>query len=444
MKKESIFDNKTFLVVLSVVMAFLAWIFVSLNSNDTKGKTISGIAIDMQQVDESIGKLGLSTISAEQPKVTVRVEGVIYDIGNLTASDVRVYPDISKVTTAGVHTVELKGEVEDGDKNISIESISPASVQIKFDSLETVTMDIKARLSGYSAPADDYLIRDVSVSPSSVELTGPAEDIARISQCVVEKDIDQELTSSYSETLPIQFLDVDGNELDLKYVVSDVTEARVTIPILKKKVVPVRLDFINVPEGFPVGQLSFHISNEEIEVAGPAEAIDRYKEIPLGQIDLRTLDIGMTESFAVELPTGFVNTQNIQSVLVQLNSEGMVSKNFNVSTILINNVPLNYQATATTQEIPNVKVVGPQSIVENLVAGDIVATVDLEESSSIASGQIELPVKISIPKKGLVWASGSYKAIISIAEQNGSQTTTEDETEQPQEPQSEPTEQQTE
>ena len=86
--------------------------------------------------------------------------------------------------------------------------------------------------------------------------------------------------------------------------------------------------------------------------------------------------------------------------------------------------------------------VGPQSIVENLVAGDIVATVDLEESSSIVSGQIELPVKISIPKKGLVWASGSYKAIISIAEQNGSQTTTE--TEQPQEPQSEPTEQQTE
>ena len=315
MKKESIFDNKTFLVVLSVVMAFLAWIFVSLNSNDTKGKTISGIAIDMQQVDESIGKLGLSTISAEQPKVTVRVEGVIYDIGNLTASDVRVYPDISKVTTAGVHTVELKGEVEDGDKNISIESISPASIQIKFDSLETVTMDIKARLSGYSAPAKDYLIRDVSVSPSSVELTGPAEDIARISQCVVEKDIDQELTSSYSETLPIQFLDVDGNELDLKYVVSDVTEARVTIPILKKKVVPVRLDFINVPEGFPVGQLSFHISNEEIEVAGPAEAIDRYKEIPLGQVDLRTLDIGMTESFAVELPTGFVNTQNIQSVV---------------------------------------------------------------------------------------------------------------------------------
>lgn len=35
MKKESIFDNRTFLMVLSVIMAFLAWLFVSMDSNDT-------------------------------------------------------------------------------------------------------------------------------------------------------------------------------------------------------------------------------------------------------------------------------------------------------------------------------------------------------------------------------------------------------------------------
>ena len=418
MKKESIFDNKTFLVVLSVVMAFFAWLFVALDSNDTKGKTISGVSIDMEEVDESIGKLGLSTISSEQPKVSVRVEGVIYDIGNLTADDIRVYPDISKVTTAGMHTIELKGEVVDGSKDITIEEISPSSIQIKFDSLQTKTLEIKAKLSGYSAPADNYLIRDVSVSPSSVAITGPAEDIARISQCVVEKDIDQELTSSYTETLPLKFLDADGNELDLKYVVSDVTEARVTIPILKKKVVPVTLDFINVPDGFPVDELDFTISNEEIEVAGPPEAIDSYTSIPLGQIDIKSLDLNKTESFEVKLPTGFVNTQNIQNVLVQFNSEGMIKKSFNVSNIVVQNVPLNYEAQATTQEITNVEIVGPQEIVESLVAGDIVATVDLQASSSITSGQVELPVTISVPKKGLVWAVGDYKAIVLIEENN--------------------------
>lgn len=46
-------------------------------------KPSPGVTVDMQEVDESIGKLGLSTISTEQIKVSVRVEGVVYDIGNL-------------------------------------------------------------------------------------------------------------------------------------------------------------------------------------------------------------------------------------------------------------------------------------------------------------------------------------------------------------------------
>ncbi len=416
MKKESIFDNRTFLMVLSAVMAFLAWLFVALDSNDTKGKTISGVPIDMEEVDESIGKLGLSTISTEQPKVTVRVEGVIYDIGNLNSTDILVYPDISKVTTAGMHTVELKGEIRDRGKSVTIEEISPPSVQLKFDSLQTKTMEIKPKLSGYSAPADNYLIRDVVVSPSSVELTGPAEDISRVNQCVIINDIDKELTSSYSEVLPLTFLDIDGNELDLKYVVSDVTEARATIPILKKKVIPVKLGFMNVPDGFPVEQLKFNISNEEIEVAGPQESIDQYKEILLGQVDIKSLDIGKTESFTVKLPTGFVNTQNIQNVLVQFKGQEMVKKGFNVSNIQVKNIPINYTATATTPEITNVQVIAPKDVMENLSAGDIVATVDLSESSTIVSGQVELPVKISIPKKGMVWAVGDYKAIVAIEE----------------------------
>ena len=96
----------------------------------------------------------------------------------------------------------------------------------------------------------------------------------------------------------------------------------------------------------------------------------------------------------------------------------MIKKSFNVSNIVVQNVPLNYEAQATTQEITNVEIVGPQEIVESLVAGDIVATVDLQASSSITSGQVELPVTISVPKKGLVWAVGDYKAIVLIEENN--------------------------
>ena len=85
MKKESIFSNKTFLIVLSVIIAFVSWVVVSLDSNDTKGRTISGLSIDMDQVDDTISELGLSIISSDDTRVAVRVEGVTYAIGNLEA-----------------------------------------------------------------------------------------------------------------------------------------------------------------------------------------------------------------------------------------------------------------------------------------------------------------------------------------------------------------------
>ena len=64
----------------------------------------------------------------------------------------------------------------------------------------------------------------------------------------------------------------------------------------------------------------------------------------------------------------------------------MIEKQFNVDNIIIQNVPLNYEAESMTQEITNVRIIGPKDVVEGMVAGDIVATIDLQESSSVSSG----------------------------------------------------------
>ena len=163
---------------------------------------------------------------------------------------------------------------------------------------------------------------------------------------------------------------------------------------LKKKEVPVTLSFINVPEGFPVNQLDFTISNETIEVAGPESNIDQYREISLGQIDIRTLDLNSTYSFSVELPTGYVNTQNIQSVLVQFDSTGMVEKNFNVTNIVVENVPLNYEVEVTTEpsrSIPQGQLYAGASCIAN---GSYFYTSYGDEPHGTASGRRVLVSRI--------------------------------------------------
>lgn len=429
MKKESIFYNSKFLILLSLLIAFLSWLFVVQADQEKQTKTLKNISINMEETEDSIGKLGLRTLTVDQQqRVDVQVEGVIYEVGGLSGEDIEVKPDISKITEAGTYDVELRATVKDKNKQITIKSITPRTIKLKFDSLETRTFDIEERISDYSAP-EGYQIRASTLNPAQVTVTGPEEEISKIYTVAAQQSLENaELTSTYTGTIPLTFLDKDRNELDLKYVSPDVTEIQVTIPITKIKTIPLKLNFINVPSGFNVNSLKFEMSNEEIEVDGPEELLNKYDQIELGYINIRDLDLDSVYSFEVKLNTGLYNTRNIKNVQVKFDSEGMTRKKFNVQGVQLTNVPLNYKVTAITEEILDVEILGPQEVVDTLTAGDIIAEINLNESSSIESGRLELPVKISVPGKNNVWAFGSYQAIVSIEDisQNSAEESEED------------------
>lgn len=429
MKKESIFYNSKFLILLSLLIAFLSWLFVVQADQEKQTKTLKNISINMEETEDSIGKLGLRTLTVDQQqRVDVQVEGVIYEVGGLSGEDIEVKPDISKITEAGTYDVELRATVKDKNKQITIKSITPRTIKLKFDSLETRTFDIEERISDYSAP-EGYQIRASTLNPAQVTVTGPEEEISKIYTVAAQQSLENaELTSTYTGTIPLTFLDKDRNELDLKYVSPDVTEIQVTIPITKIKTIPLKLNFINVPSGFNVNSLKFEMSNEEIEVDGPEDLLNKYDQIELGYINIRDSDLDSVYSFEVKLNTGLYNTRNIKNVQVKFDSEGMTRKKFNVQGVQLTNVPLNYKVTAITEEILDVEILGPQEVVDTLTAGDIIAEINLNESSSIESGRLELPVKISVPGKNNVWAFGSYQAIVSIEDisQNSAEESEED------------------
>ncbi|MBP0979251.1 MAG: hypothetical protein J6C55_01215, partial [Oscillospiraceae bacterium] len=66
-----------------------------------------------------------------------------------------------------------------------------------------------------------------------------------------------------------------------------------------------------------------------------------------------------------------------------------------------------------TKKLNNIKLIGQEDIISNLISGDIVAEIEINESE-ISVGQLTVPVKISIPNKGVVWAVGDYSSVITI------------------------------
>ncbi len=410
---KKFFTNDFTLKVISLLIAFAAWLIVVENMDRESYTTFRDVPIDMTNVEESISTLGLNSITPDVELANVNISGVMYAVGNLSKEDIEIVPDVSKVTGAGVYELPLVGTIKGDQGEVMVSSVSPSRITVRFDTLHTKVLSIESNLNGLKSEAG-YLIRDEVVNPSQVTLTGPEAEVSRVASCEVRTTVEEQLSETYSKKSELVLLDKNGNIVEPGNIVLDVTEATVTIPVMKIKEVPVELRYLNVPERFPLEKLDFTLSSEVVPVAGVAESVDRYGSILLDHIDFKNLGLGSSFACPISLQAGFVNVENIQSIQVSLNSENLSSRTIDLEEIHIINAPLGYKAEALAQQLTGVELIGDAAVLETITAGDIVAEVDMKQSSEIEAGQVLMPVKIYVPNGSLVWAKGSYEVVVAI------------------------------
>ena len=411
---KRLFNNSLTLKIISVLIAFVAWLIVIENVDRESYATFRDISIDMTNVEESISTLGLNSVIPDVELANVSVNGVMYAVGNLTKDDISVAPDVSKVTGAGVYELPLVGTIRNANGEVQISSVTPSRITVRFDTLHSKTLAIESSLNGLKSEVG-YLIQDELVNPAQVTVTGPEAEVNRIKRCEIRTEVSEKLSETYSKKSAIVLLDKNGTEIVSDNLTMDVTEATVTIPVLKIREIPVELQFINVPDHFPLDELNFSLSSEEIAVAGIEASIDKYASILLDHIDFKQMGLGSTYAFPVQLQTGFRNVENIQSVQVTLDGEGLSSRKMDLENVHGINVPLGYKAEPLAETLSGVELIGDTALLEALTADDIVCEVDMKSSSEIAEGQILMPVKVYDPMGRLIWAKGNYEVVVSIS-----------------------------
>ena len=411
---KRLFNNSLTLKIISVLIAFVAWLIVIENVDRESYATFRDISIDMTNVEESISTLGLNSVIPDVELANVSVNGVMYAVGNLTKDDISVAPDVSKVTGAGVYELPLVGTILNANGEVQISSVTPSRITVRFDTLHSKTLAIESSLNGLKSEVG-YLIQDELVNPAQVTVTGPEAEVNRINRCEIRTEVSEKLSETYSKKSAIVLLDKNGTEIVSDNLTMDVTEATVTIPVLKIREIPVELQFINVPDHFPLDELNFTLSSEEIAVAGIEASVDKYASILLDHIDFKQMGPGSSYAFPVELQTGFRNVENIQSVQVTLDGEGLSSRKMDLENVHVINVPLGYKAEPLAETLSGVELIGDTALLEALTADDIVCEVDMKSSSEIAEGQILMPVKVYDPMGRLIWAKGNYEVVVSIS-----------------------------
>ncbi len=409
---KNLFDNKRFLRIFSLVCAIIAWFLVIFFVSPETDETIYDVPVSVTLYNTAAERMGLQAVDGTDQTVSVKVHGNRRKISALTADDIALTASLSGVSGPGSFELPLSGENISGVE-FDIVDISPSTINVRFDRLISKTFTVELDLDGVNV-GEGFVREEPVLNPTEVTVTGPQEEIENIASCRVAVSVDDTLTQTLIiRDKKVSLLDSDGVEINSDTVALDYESVSVTIPVLQVKELPVRLSFINMPEYLSESSLRYTLSNTSILIAGPPSLVNSYSQISVGYVDVKNMTPTSSYLFDVNLPTGFVNMENIRTVSVKFEMSDYISKTFDVSDIRVVNKPADYDVSVTTKVIDSVTVYGPKSALEGMTSNDLVAELDIS-GQSVSLGQYRYPVSIYVPAKNKVWACGEYTVMIVV------------------------------
>ena len=257
------------LKLASLVLAFVLWFLVAqiydpkdtVTFNNIQVRLINTELLDEEgKVYEVLDNSNLVRVTVTGPQSIVKSE--------LRRSDIVAEADMSKLTD--INTIAI---------TYYCENVSNDSVEIKgnHDSVRLSVEDktskwIKLESNTIGEVASGYLIGNVTLDQTNIEVTGPKSAISQVDHAGVDINV-TDSTSSLSANVDIKLYDADDNELTLESVKKNVNSAHMTVEVLATKEVPVEIEYMGVPEDGYMATGEVESSVPTVRIAGTASAL---------------------------------------------------------------------------------------------------------------------------------------------------------------------------
>lgn len=409
--RKSLWSYPLFSLILALFCGFVAWTVVAVYVDPQGSVTVQDVPINYVNGASAYTSQGLDIV--EKPSietVDVRVDGNSTIIGNITNSDIMVYPSYAGVSGAGRVTLRLQARLVNttdfpGDIECAVES--PRTIEVVFDEVSEKTLAITVDASAVSV-AEGYMLNRSAAVPAEITLRGPTSELDQIASVVATVSSDAELSDTTTVPATLELRDENGEVYTPQYTTMDSETANVTLTVYQVRELPLVVDFIGTPTNFDAGSLRYTLSQDTLRVAGPARTISALEELTVTNFDLsQEFELGRDYQRLVELPSGIVSLDGVTSVTLSFDTSDMGSTTLNISNISAINVPSNYEVEILSSMVSGVTLYGPAEEVEALSADSVVAQIDCQ-SVNLTVGQQTIPVTIQIPSSSRIFATGSY------------------------------------
>lgn len=257
------------LKLASLLLAFVLWFLVAqiydpkdtVTFNNIQVRLINTELLDEEgKVYEVLDNSNLVRVTVTGPQSIVKSE--------LRRSDIVAEADMSKLTD--INTIAI---------TYYCENISNDSVEIKgnHDSVRLNVEDktskwIKLESNTIGDVASGYMIGNVTLDQTNIEVTGPKSAILQVDHAGVDINV-TDSTTSLSANVDIKLYDADDNELVLESVKKNVDSAYMTVEVLATKEVPVEIEYMGVPEDGYMATGEVESSVPTVRIAGTVSTL---------------------------------------------------------------------------------------------------------------------------------------------------------------------------
>lgn len=418
---RQLFSNTKFLVVFSILVAFIFWIVVALEYAPVIENEIKDIPVKIDMNNSVPDKLGLQIFGQSDYTINVTVRGNRYIVGGdlLTADDFEATAQTAYVDSAGKHSLVVKVTAKDANADYEIISKSTDFIEVYFDKYAEkeveVTPRIISELDDYTA--DDYMFdkADIIYETKTVKVSGAQTEVNSITAAYADIPIEKKLTQS--ETIDASVVLSNGSDLDSKYVKIN-GESRltvpVTLPVYKMQTSAVSVSFKNTPSDYINSPLLYSISPSRVRVAVLQNGSDTTNSLEIGTIDFANItpSNGSFTFLASNVKTAkFLD--GTTSFNVEVNTDGLSTKKLepNINSIMITGGSGVSAGNVDLSSIGSVTVVGTQTALTSVNANMLEVNINLT-NIKLEEGENTVPVTVTLKNSKNCWVSGSYSAVI--------------------------------
>lgn len=417
---KGLFKNNNFVLLFSLIAAIIFWMVLTVTESDSEN-TVAGINVSIPIENSVVSEMGLDVIGDTTGyQAAVTVKGPAYVVGTLTPNDIAVTASISGVTSAGGYELELRASKQAGSVNNEFEivSISPSTITVNFDYIDTKQFVVTAQAIGASAieglVAENPVVSDSNYA--TLTFKGSRTNIDKIAKVVAVAEVNQVLSETKTFKSVLEIYDAENNKLSAEnYTITAadglaVSDVQVSVPISKMKTVEVKAQFTNMPDAFKNNAIAHSLSYATLDIIGPPETIDNITSVSLSEINFDEISEN-NQQFEVSLilPDGVKSVDNVESVTVTINGlNNYVVRTFTVSNLSTSSA--NGSATLS-RNIRNVKICGPKSELDKISSDDLFAEVAID---GLQSGEHTVSARIKSKTSDKIWQVGSYTATVNV------------------------------